>query len=304
MPGPFAHFTLFQKARETFCEQELFPNIQQALGDFSDFGLLGSNSPDFPILAMEPVWEEYLHAQTAAAYIAPAISIIPTLPKKARQKCTAWFCGYLSHMVGDATIHPVVNLRVGPYLGHEEKHQTCEVHQDAHVYTRLGLVELTRCNYTRAIIEACCSNESRTCLNDELLGFWKSLSNSAFPNEDAPDFNKWFAAYTGVVDKFAEENDWWHIRTLAKVGRKKHLLQIAPDKIDQSFILALPTPTGTPISYDDLFDMAIENTVSAWHSFAAALESPDSLSFPLSAQWNLNTGEIVEPKYLYWPVAK
>lgn len=302
MPGPFAHFTLFHKAKELFMAQSLHPSVQQALGDFSDYGLLGSNSPDFPIVACERLWEEYLHGPTAAAYIGAALSILRPISGLPRQKFLAWFCGYLSHMVGDATIHPVVNLRVGPYMGHEKSHQVCEIHQDAHVYPRLGLVGVTKCNFTRSVIDACCASGNRLLLDPELVEFWQNLSRSAFPREDVPDFSRWFAIYTGIVDKISEEADWFHVRVITTVFRKKHLVQITPDQINQTYIHGLPSPTGDSISYDDLFNKAIENTVKVWLSFATALEDPASVSFPISGSWNLNTGEIVDPQYLFWGV--
>jgi len=303
MPGPFAHFTLFQKAKEYFMAQSLYTSVQQALGDFSDYGLLGSNSPDFPIVACDRLWEEYLHGSTAAAYIGSALSILRPLSGLPRQKFLAWFCGYLSHMVGDATIHPVVNLRVGPYMGHEKLHQICEIHQDAQVYPQLGLVGVTKCNFTRSVIETCCeSSGNRTSLDPELVTFWQNLSSAAFPREEVPDFSKWFALYTGIVDKISEEGDWFHVRAITTVFRKKHLVQITPDQIDKTYIHGLPSPAGISISYDDLFNKAIENTVQVWLDFSSALENPASAPFPISARWNLNTGEIVDPKYLFWGV--
>lgn len=302
MPGPFAHFTLFHQTKERFMAQSLHPEVQQALGNYYEFGLLGSNSPDFPVVTGDRLWEEYLHGPTAAAYILPALVLLRSLSPLERAKFLAWFLGYLSHMTGDATIHPIVNLRVGPYMGHESEHQICEIHQDAHVYPRLGLVSVTKCNFTRSVIEACCDGNDRLSLDPSLSDFWCNLSLAAFPKEKAPDFSNWFSLYTGVVDKLAEESDWLHIRVGARLFRKKHLLQITPLQIDQSYIQGLPAPFSRTVSYDDLFNAAIENTLRIWLSFASALENPESISVPLSAAWNLNTGEIIDPKYLFWGV--
>ena len=40
-------------------------------------------------------------------------------------------------MTTDMTIHPVVELRVGPYKGNEGEHRRCEMHQDAFIFPRV-----------------------------------------------------------------------------------------------------------------------------------------------------------------------
>lgn len=303
MPSTFAHFVLVHEAATALTGRG---QCKIAIKKFFPFALLGANSPDFPLLDfpimfLNKRWEELLHGPTAKSVIVPAIELLNSLTGDNRQRCLAWFCGYLSHMVGDATIHPVVNLRVGPYYeGNEVDHQTCEVHQDAHVFPRLEIGLIKKAEYIQNVVEVCSSPRNRLALHHEIFDFWESLTQRAFPNEELPNFHRWFDSYTGIVDNLAEESDWPVIRSGAAFFGKAHLLHIDPAEKDLSFIEALPTPREKTISYDELFDMAIANTVEAWTALEKALTGNTALQHPLSAQWDLNTGMIDKDKYLYW----
>jgi primosomal protein N' len=49
----------------------------------------------------------------------------------------AWLCGLAGHIVTDVVIHPVVELKVGTYEGHEAAHRNCEMHQDVYIYKKI-----------------------------------------------------------------------------------------------------------------------------------------------------------------------
>jgi hypothetical protein len=49
----------------------------------------------------------------------------------------AWVCGYMSHCVVDATVHPIVKAIVGPYQANKEQHRLCELAQDSLLYSEL-----------------------------------------------------------------------------------------------------------------------------------------------------------------------
>lgn len=300
MPAPFAHFTLFEKAKSKICDSEKQVWLQTAICDYSDFGMLGSNSPDFPIVCLDKVWEGNLHGSTSSNYIRAAIDIIPTFPEEVQSKLIAWFCGYLSHMVGDAVIHPVVNLKVGRYLGHEKEHQLCEIHQDAYIFQELGLAGVGKCDFVKNLIRCCCEVKDATKLDSELVAFWKKITEKAFPNERVPNFNKWFAAYTNVVDKISENGNWYALRNAAEFFGKGQLLQITSEEVEKTYIYSLPLPDGKTINYKPLFTRAVNSTVKIWRLFGECLKGKNSLRKPLSYKWDLNTGEIVNPEYIFW----
>lgn len=298
MPATFAHFTLFYEALAGLTGHD---QLRIALKKYSQFGLLGTNSPDFPIVVCNKLWEDLLHGPTAGNVIPPAISLLRSLSGPKLQKCLAWFCGYLSHMVGDTTIHPMVNLRVGPYVGNEIAHQTCEVHQDAYIFTRLNLDEITKCEFIKTVIGSTCASHNRLALDSDILSFWESLTSLVFPNEEMPNFHWWYDGYTEVVDNLAEEGIWRHVRSGANKLGKAHLLQIAPDQVDkEAYISSLPLPFNQRASYDQIFSKAITNTVAIWCAFDDVVFSGAQLASPLVGPWNLNTGKINNSEFLFW----
>lgn len=298
MPATFTHFTLFYEALSNLKEHT---QLQIALKKYSQFGLLGTNSPDFPIVVCDKLWETLLHGSTAGNVIIPAISLLRPLSGIKRQKCLAWFCGYLSHMAADTTVHPMVNLLVGPYLGNEIQHQTCEVHQDAYIFSRLNLDGITKCEFIKPVISSTCALDNRLALDYDILEFWESLTSLAFPEQKIPNFHWWFDSYTEIVDKLAEEGVHRHVRSLAQMAGQSHLLQLNSDQIDlPAYISSLPIPHEQTASYDQVFDKAVANTVTTWIALDSALSSSDSLELPLSALWDLNTGKIDDLNFLFW----
>lgn len=309
MPDTFAHFVLVHFASAKLRGHK---QVKIAVNKFNRFALLGANSPDFPMLDFPQVffdnkWENLLHGPTAGAIIEPAIQLLRSITEEQRQRCLAWFCGYLSHMVFDATIHPVVNLRVGPYdEGNQVAHQTCEVHQDAYIFPRLNIGSIKEAEFTN-IIETCSSPHNNLALHEEINDFWESITRQAFPQEDLPNFHRWFYRYTGIVDNLAEEADqkildwdWTSLHSWAQRAGKAHLLHVNPKDLDRSFIDDLPTPNDGTLSYDEIFDKAVENTVAAWAAVDIAISNTTPLPYPLSAIWNLNTGITAGKNFLYW----
>lgn len=309
MPGTFAHFVLVHEAAAALsksCRQ-----VKIAVNKFARFALLGANSPDFPLLDFPVMlfskkWESLLHGSTAGNVIKPAISLLRSLADDQRQICLAWFCGYLSHMVADATIHPVVNIRVGPYIGHEVDHQKCEVHQDAHIFSRLKIGLIKKAEYMQNVVETCSSPKNRLALHETIYDFWESMTQLAFPGEELPNFHRWYDTYTGIVDNLAEEDKQvgskWPslLRPLTDLLGKTHLLHIDPGKIDPSFVDNLLTPHKKKLSYDAIFNMAIANTVTAWQAVNIALSSDNPPACPLSELWDLDTGMVDKANFLYW----
>jgi len=84
-------------------------------------------------------WADAMHYTHTCQAIYVGAELVRRLPQgTAKEKCLAWLMGYTAHVVGDMCIHPVVELKVGSYVGHEDSHRRCEMHQDAHIFRRLG----------------------------------------------------------------------------------------------------------------------------------------------------------------------
>ena len=146
MPGAYAHITLVNQARE--------PARLDAIDEFPDEGKriaaqnlnfleLGAVSPDYPYLAIldgdSGAWADLMHYVNTGGMIQEGIRRARELDGLAQEKCLAWLMGYVAHVATDVTIHPVVQLKVGPYEQNKGAHRHCEMHQDVHIYQRLNL---------------------------------------------------------------------------------------------------------------------------------------------------------------------
>lgn len=59
------------------------------------------------------------------------------------------------HVAADITVHPVVELKVGPYAQNQTAHRTCEMNQDAFIWQRLNLGELGYADRVQQNIGSC-----------------------------------------------------------------------------------------------------------------------------------------------------
>lgn len=51
------------------------------------------------------------------------------------ERILTWLFGYVSHLIADETIHPIVEAIVGPYKDNSTKHRIGEMTQDSLVYS-------------------------------------------------------------------------------------------------------------------------------------------------------------------------
>lgn len=146
MPGSYAHITLVNEASEKRELQKIkgFPREAiDAAGLQAKFLELGCISPDYPYLDImsgdSKKWADSMHYTHTCQPIYFGAEFVREFSKGvARDKCLAWLMGYAAHVVTDMCIHPVVEIKVGHYDQNKTSHRRCEMHQDAHIFRRLG----------------------------------------------------------------------------------------------------------------------------------------------------------------------
>lgn len=166
MPASYAHMVA---ASEAVNAMGALPNIGLRLGDGIRFVSLGAVSPDYPYLAISDrasaAWAERMHLGRNGVMVTAGVRYLRDLvernaEERAVRNCTAWLAGFLSHMTLDMTVHPVVNLRVGPYEDNKTAHRICEMHQDLVAHRRIYDDLLTRDAEHFDRIRACGGDES------------------------------------------------------------------------------------------------------------------------------------------------
>ena len=162
MPGAYAHITLVNLAREP-ARLEAGPGLPKpaalALGRWFKYCELGAVSPDYPYLALgaagAAAWADRMHYQRTGDMIKAGIECVRALTGAPRDKALAWLFGYAAHVITDTTIHPVVELKVGPYAQNKKAHRECEMNQDAYIFQRLNIGGVGVADYLESSIEQC-----------------------------------------------------------------------------------------------------------------------------------------------------
>lgn len=320
MPGSYAHITLSNVASEKrrLKKIEDFPREAiEAAGLFTNFLELGSISPDYPYLDIlsgdSKEWANSMHYTHTCQDIYAAAELVRKIPVgHVQQKCLAWLMGYTSHVVADMCIHPVVELKVGPYKGNETPHRTCEMHQDTYIFERLGVGVPSASGHMKATIMTCHGQNDKNKLDLDIKQLWFETLNKVYKDEfetNPPDLDVWHKRCYMILEKLLPTSS-------NLVGFSRHIVNNfgfsypAPSEVNQSFIeeLSVPFPIAgkSKLHYDEIFDYAIEKVQLVWLDVCRhALGLGDFITFA-DQEWNLDTGKNVlaqDQIPIFWEVA-
>ncbi|MCZ7625093.1 MAG: zinc dependent phospholipase C family protein [Candidatus Methylomirabilis sp.] len=308
MPAAYAHITLVNILRETHRLQAIPgfpPEAITAVLDYSKFCELGAVSPDYPYLAIGDAnaakWADLMHYEKTVEKIREGVRGLQAWHGEAQRKGLAWLLGYASHAAADVAIHPVINLKVGPYEKNKTAHRICEMHQDVYIYSRLNLgasgcrstcvpesgpvmIPTTQSGSTgtsRACGALCSERPTRRSTR-------KTLRTRAC----------WRQRFQLVVDKVAEEGG--RLFPFARhVAAGLGLTYPAQEEVDAQFIRGLRTPRGTS-DYDAVFDLAVEQVGRVWQWIAQAVLRGDETTLAEVGEWNLDTGRNEAGQLVFW----
>ena len=306
MPGAYAHITLINLAREPG-RLEAGTGIAKpaalALGRWLKYCELGAVSPDYPYLALgaegATAWADLMHYRHTGDMVKTGVAVVRAMNGTPRDKAFAWLLGYAAHVITDVTIHPVVELKVGPYAQNKMAHRRCEMHQDSYIYRRLAIGGVGVAEYLKSGIDACCTSDGE--LDPAIAETWRAMLKSCHPGEfsgNPPDLERWHAGYTHLLEI---GGDGYRLLPLSRhVAVNCGLTYPLFDDVNRAaYIDNLKTPDG-PMSYDRIFDKALEHVVRAWQILAAAVFADDQLDLGKFANWNLDTGRDASNKLALW----
>jgi len=309
MPGAYAHITAVNIASETHRLQSagISREASIALGRYKGFLELGAVSPDYPYLdigfgSSAKKWADKMHYRDTGYMIGHGIEHLSSVGQAAREKCIAWLLGYAAHLVADLTIHPIVELRVGPYHENAGDHRTCEMHQDAYIFDRLELGPIGVSEHLDSGISRCCGDDD-SLLDEDIKALWLAMLSTNYPDDfssNEPDPDSWHAGFKKIVDTVEEGYKLFPIAR--HVAADKGLTYPASNNIDQSFIEDLKTPLGAA-HYDQIFDKAVSNITQMWKQISDDLNQQEPELIAHLGNWNLDTGRDENGQLVYWGVA-
>jgi hypothetical protein len=308
MPAAYAHITLVNLFRETRRLRNLSGSPVEAISaimKYFRFCELGAVSPDYPYLVMglgskgAKKWADIMHYTKTTEVIRRGAEILSGMSGASQEKGIAWLMGYAAHVVTDVSVHPVVELKVGPYKGNEKAHRICEMHQDVHIYQRLNMGGIGLSEHLKAGIGRCGDPASPGNLDPDIKALWSDMLQTVHPREfkkNSPKLDKWHSGFLFGIDKVAEEGG-----KLIPLARHVALDLgiIYPASADSAYIQSLKVPNGT-MDYDGVFDKAVENVAGVWNNIARSIFQKRPGLLASMTNWNLDTGKDESKKLIYW----
>ena len=135
MAGTFTHLAICDVAKRKAAIGEM--RLRQLLNRHSEFLFLGAVSPDLPYLSFKTGnvdWANVFHYEKTNGVAIRGYAELKSAWSNAQAAAEielVWLLGYVSHLVIDSTIHPIVQSIVGDYEHHQEEHRICEMTEDA-----------------------------------------------------------------------------------------------------------------------------------------------------------------------------
>jgi len=308
MAGTFTHFVVCEAAKAN--RKALPANLRKLLNSHSQFLYLGAVSPDLPYLSIKTGkvnWADVMHQEHTNAI---AINSHDALKKTWGTGGTSveiqlvWLMGLVSHLVTDATIHPIVQAIVGRYEEHKDEHRICEMTQDSLIYFEIKNMEIRYSEFS-SILKFC--KESPHI--DALVEFWTEQTVKAFSdkNED-PDPALWLETYSDAIDAAEGGSSivalFRHIGTIREYtyNTREEIVSTYPDRFRQYYQeIKLPT-CATGSFREDGFNRAVTNVIAAWNALYEGLTKNITIA-SVVRNCHLDTGvDMDSPKEIvpYW----
>jgi len=320
MPGSYAHITVVNIASEKRRLVNIpdFPREAiNAAGLNLNFLELGCISPDYPYLDVtsgdSKTWADAMHYTHTGPAIYASAELIRRLPAgKVKEKCLAWLMGYSAHVVTDMCVHPVVELKVGPYKGNETAHRRCEMHQDAYIFRRIGTGMPQTADHLKATILTCGDKADNKQLDGDIRSLWLDILRKVYPQiiqDDPPDINKWHRRCYDILQKLLPTSSRF-VGFARHACNDKGLLYPTPAEVNKKeYIdnLLVPSAPGQAktMTYDDIIDFAIDEVQREWVGVTRyALGMDDRITYR-NDEWDLDTGrnKLAANKLVFWEVA-
>lgn len=307
MSGGYTHITLAQLAIEEACfkrEGLLHDDAKHALGNWKKFCIVGAVAPDYPYLDIMDsnscAWADVMHKRHAVALLRNGAARIHDMADvNVRQKCIAWLFGFASHVATDGTIHPVVNLKVGPYEQNKTEHRRCEMSQDVYAHSRLnlGVLEFNQQISTNVADTSDVDNPDR--MDPDVAQLWQDLLAGVYSGLDpqlrSPKIHDWHNAMHRMM-KIGESGN-----VLFPFARHvaAHQGLVYPVAAETQYIQGLEVPGGLTMDFEEIFQKALNNVVELWGWLALSLQKQDS-SLDTLTSWSLDTGIDENDRMVYW----
>ncbi|MEW6715134.1 MAG: zinc dependent phospholipase C family protein [Nitrospirota bacterium] len=324
MPATFSHCIIARESIQRLGKVTPYPGI---LKQMNHFVVMGSTGPDYPyltdvikygLLHIGHNWANRMHYENIDAFIREGIKKLSMMDKSSEQfnNCLAWFSGYVSHIIADSFVHPVVNCTVGgTYIFTSKEHGRCELVQDIYIFNKKTGTDISNAAARDSasfgylnILDDCSDPQNIENIHPHIKYFWTDILKTV--HSHASDYfeqinpDEWHKNYKNRVDFAADGRSIFrHVLDIANAPRYVPWADI-DNKERIKYIENVVVPrSGAMISYDNLFDRTADQVVSAWKALFPCIESGSLPTDTFVKDWNLDTG-VDESKIDLWMEAK
>lgn len=296
MAGTYTHLTLVVhlcSAREIEKIGGLDRRLLAPLLSYGKYTELGAVSPDYPYLKIlsssANAWADAMHYERTGDRLRAGMDYVKGLLGEDKYKALAWLLGFTSHIITDISIHPVVELKVGPYAENAQEHRVCEMHQDVFIYRRMNVGDIFGGNFIHSGIADCVDSKDSGKLDPLIVATWSHMllqTDAQLYAKNSPDFNSWHTYFSGLISAAG-------IGEFIPISRHflSHKGVVYPKEPADDYISKLLTPGGASMDFAEVFDRAIDNVRSFWGlvcRYCLTDENPDLSGI---RNWNLDTGQ-------------
>lgn len=297
MAGPFTHFMIVDAAKRKRSVVGSF--LYKILNKHSEFLYLGAVSPDLPYLSFKTGavnWADLMHYEQTNGVVLNGHKEIrtnwqPELSER-EERFLAWLFGYASHLIADATIHPIVEAIVGPYKDNKAEHRKCEMTQDSLVYYQKRNADIRYTEFSSII--KYCGNKKEDLKN--VMDFWnRQMVKTYSAVSEKPDPSLWFKTYSAAID--AAEGGAKMLALFRHGGLGADYIYKTKNDIvknytadQEKYYTNVKLPHGGIGNFSTAgVDRAVDNVAKAWRQMYDGFESNVVLE-QVIRNWDLDTG--------------
>jgi len=289
--------------------------IGRSVHAYSSWLKVGAIAPDYSCLyqisSREQIdeWSDLLHQDKCGDAVRAGVEWLSrrTIDQDSPEfgKALAWLAGYLSHIVLDATIHPVVHSIVGEYDRNLVDHRRCEMFMDAYLCTRRRGYVTEIANWKRVMQQV---SEDGT-FDGAIRSIWSYILATTYPETyvlNPPALAEWHRKYVQAIDDACPEGVFfrhaapgtaYHYLASGKLPKDAHLIYIDHCSLPEGNRFG-----RNEMHFDEVFRFGLSNVILFWEKLEVAVACSDAGLFDLP-NWDLDQGTVNtkgEPNLSLW----
>jgi len=309
--GAFTHWMVVEKAVDKLPAGD----YSTILGQKINFVRIGAVGPDYPYMSelagnlfKTHSWADRMHYENALEFVQNGLVALFAQAKGSDtfKICLSWLCGYISHLLADAIIHPVVNANVGgTYLFTKHNHRICEMTQDTWIFYEIKGVDLSNAAYI-SLLTGSSDPTDKNRIHPAIRNFWPGVLRNTHPGGadyfDKINPDKWHEAYVSKLSTASHP-----MPVFRHIGEEENLVYKTRSEIKNSdeekkYVtnIKLPNSQTRGNFKEHAFDKTVNKVIEVWQKVFVDINNNNAFNCKnYLGNWNLDTG-LNEDAIIFW----